>query len=213
MSKGFLGKITGGNNSRGSAGTTSVAVLGTGRGVGATHYSIMLASYLANVCGYGVGLVELNRQGILGGLAGSLPERLTRQIRIYGQQGVDVPWIMAQGHDYVVLDISADMPCGAGEFARSDIRFVVCGLVPWKLGEAMSMMERLEGSRVTYLSLPRDRACLRKISDRFGLGVEQIPYTEDVSCLEPSTCAWLGRMMEVGRNPKTWKAFWHASGT
>lgn len=200
----FLGKLSGGCSRihRKNPGTTVIAVLGSDRGVGATHFCMALCNFLQNVYGLKVSYAEMNMHSVAGVLEDKLENRV-RKIRMYGCGSLD--WnSIRKGSDAAVADISWDNPGGMAEFMRSDIRFVVGALSSWKEASLESMLDRLlntpEGNcDFTCLSLPCDRRIKKKIEKEYGIAVSLIPYMENPFILRSEHCMWFERLLSVYR--------------
>lgn len=202
LCKEFLGKIVGGGNEKHNVKTITIGVLGASRGVGNTYFCIMLCNYLANVLGEKTALIEQNHHSIvpcLRWMNESTRDEILKcmAVNIFEANNIDIPEIMSKDYKYVIFDISADYLAGIGEFSRSDLKFIVCGMVPWKIHEIRYVLEKFNEEVISYVSLTNNFECSKKIKQEFGVSVDTIPYEQDAFHLAPNTCIWLRKKLEV----------------
>lgn len=199
VSKGFLGKLSG-EHSRVHLKRTRpfvLAVMGTGRGVGTTHFCIAVLNFLVNVRGMKAVMSELNMHPVMCQMKNSGEEIMTEFIKPFESVR------MAGGsHDVIILDISADYPRGINEFMRSDIRFLIGSLSLWKADELADMLDKLDkydaglNDSLTCLSLAYNKQAAGRIKKAYGIDTQAMPFIENPLVLSPAHCVRLNEMLE-----------------
>ncbi|MDD6797873.1 MAG: hypothetical protein PUE71_06245 [Clostridia bacterium] len=176
-----------------------VAVMGTDRGVGTTHFCMAAVNFLANVRGLRTVLAELNMHPVRQRLENSGDDTMTDFIKSFDE-------IQAGGcgYDVVILDISGDYPKGAGEFVRSDFRFITGSLAAWKYESFMQTLEGMADLHDRFdtvcLSLAYDRQAAKKIKRKYGIDVVEVPYIANPLRLKPEHCKWFdGQLAGIWR--------------
>lgn len=200
-SKEFLGKLLGEHSRIRSSRTRPViiAVMGTDRGVGTTHFCTAALNFLVNVRGLNVVMAELNMHPIIQHIINSGEEEIPAFILPF-----DRIQMSGSRYDAVILDISADYPKGVSEFLRSDMRFLLGSLLPWKSVNFTNIIENIvkdiaandRNCHFVCLSLAYDRQTAGRIKKTYRIEPERFLFIENPLKLKPEQCIWLNEKLE-----------------
>ena len=183
--------------------TVTIGVQGTGQRVGTTHFTILLATYLAAVRGLRVAIAGLSdtdglrqadkiHDSLCSGKGGK------RLFTMYGQSGEDLVMdlLRLQGderYDVVLIDCGdandtrGDAP-GQRMFRYCNHRYIVANLSWWRLAECADYLERSRNGQqgsdfremVGFPVVPQAAAYVKK---EYGVRVRELPYEPDPYCL------------------------------
>lgn len=196
VSKGFLGKLLGEHGRVRSEETMPfvLAVMGTDRGVGTTHFCMAALNFLLNVRGLNAVMAELN------------PHPAEECMRNSGEEAADfiLPFERIQmaenRYDVVILDISSDYPQGRSEFLRGGMRLLLGSLSPWKSEKLENVIKNMaeDGINKSFicLSLSYNREAAGRIKRAYGIDTQPLMFIENPLSLKPQQCVWLNEKLE-----------------
>jgi hypothetical protein len=113
-----------------------IGVTGTDSGIGVTHIALALATYCASKRRLKTALLEMHRRDELASLSAS--DLSSGCFRIHGfdcypnSDSSDMPYLMNQGYDCMILDLGQIREADISELLRCDARYVICSLAQWK---------------------------------------------------------------------------------
>jgi len=181
--------------------------MGVGRGVGTTHLTIMMGNYLANGLGKKVALLELNKNNTYSEIKLMKCSRIKKTC--FEVNGIDfyenisyedIPKIMANNYNYLILDVSSNYILGRNEFLRSHKKIVVGSLSKWKAQEYFKCFENMqlisEISACQFLSLSKDFEVVKIVKDKYGVPIVQIPFEENPFYIESNHMEWIGKILK-----------------
>ncbi len=185
----------------------TIGIASAGHGCGATHFTLMLANYLAAVERQRPAVLEWNDR-----------EALTRLGMVCAGSGT--------GSMFSVLGVDYFPRCGAGKLAEcmktypvilldfgsldeeAAAPFLQCGrhcflaaLNEWKLDELLRRREWiLQGrGRWNYLMLSGSEEARRELARRYRLAFNRIPFCPDVFSINREAAAFLAGIWAGGR--------------
>lgn len=180
--------------------------MGIGHGVGTTHLTIMLANYLTNGLGKTVALLELNRNKTYSEIKRMKCSKINKSCFVVNGMEFyedvsydDIPKIMANNYDYVILDISSNYILGRNEFLRSHKKIVVGSLSRWKVQEYLNYFENMqllcEIPSCNFLSLSKDCEGIKIIKNKYPFSIDQIPFELNPFHIESNHMEWIGKLL------------------
>jgi hypothetical protein len=179
-------------------GSTVIAVGGTDRGVGSTHISLSIASYLKSL-GYKVGLLELAEKPVFQYIEeymnGWREENNSffsiNDIDFYNSGCFKMGELSKVGYKYLILDIGRlKVPSNNfeyipnkyyGEMLRANLQVIVCGGGVWQLPQLKIYLNDDIDNWCTVFNLPYQRGAF--YSDLANMGY-LMPYQEDPFVLD-----------------------------
>lgn len=186
--------------------TCIIGVMGVGRGVGTTHLTIMMGNYLTNGLGKTVALLELNRNNTYSEIKRMKCSKISELcFEVNGMDFYedvsyeDIPKIMANNYNYVILDISSNYILGRNEFLRSHKKIVVGSLSRWKAQEYLNYFENMqllcEIPSCKFLSLSKDCEVIKIIKNKYRSTIGQIPFELNPFHIESNHMEWIGKIL------------------
>ena len=180
--------------------------MGVGRGVGTTHLTIMIGNYLANGLGKKVALLELNKNNAYSEIKHMKCSKISKScFEVKGMDFYenisyeDIPKIMANNYNYLILDVSSNYILGRNEFLRSHKKIVVGSLSKWKAQEYLSCFENLqlisEISACRFLSLSKDCEVVKMVKDKYRVQIDQIPLEENPFYIGSNHIEWIRKII------------------
>lgn len=174
--------------------TYTVGIMGTGPGVGVTHFAIELAVFLAKVAGQNVALVELNKENILGQVGIILKNlnhtvlKKSERIGMYAHSDAsELSQVVSMGYDYVIVDYGFDYSDNLNQFLMCGTKFVVGSLSWLKIHEYVGFItkvsEKAFGKSFVYLANSAVSKGIRYLKHNYDIKVRLIPYEPDMFCL------------------------------
>lgn len=167
-----------------------IGIIGTGRGVGVTHFTVMTAGYLGGVLRKRCAVLEWNRHGDFQNM-----KRLCAKEKIqakgyqileadyYEKAGIDTLLLCKKsGYQAVIVDYGAVKEGNLEEFLRCDRQFVLGSLSEWQI-EAFLEFEgkgkKAEKSWKTLVSFGSEEA-RGNAEKRLKIPIYRIPVSVDV---------------------------------
>jgi len=180
--------------------------MGVGRGVGTTHLTIMLGNYLANGLGKKVALLELNSNHTYSKIrlmkGSKISEACFEVNRMDFYENIsyeDIPKIMADNYNYIILDVSSSNMLGKNEFLRSHKKMVVGSLSKWKAQEYFNCFDNMqqisEISACQFLSLSYDCEVAKIVKDKYGVKIDQIPFEQNPFYIGSNHIEWISKIL------------------
>lgn len=183
----------------------TAGIIGAGSGCGVTHFTVLLANYLAAVerkrtavlaWDGSFGIRELTEACLGGKAAGSKPVSIL-EVDYFPDGGAEeLAWCMQQRYDCILLDLGSLREGGSAQFLQCQIRFFLGALNEWKLAELMKQKEWMQKGRGRWIFLAAfgSQEARREVKRRYGLWFEPIPYAPDAFSIEGDTAAFLRRI-------------------
>jgi len=180
--------------------------MGAGRGVGTTHLTIMIGNYLTNGLGQKVALLELNRNNTYSKIRHMKCSKVRKAcFEVKGMDFYeiisyeDIPKIMANNYNYLILDVSSNYILGKNEFLRSHKKIVVGSLSKWKAQEYFNCFDNLqllsEISACEFLSLSNDCEVFKIVKEKYRVQVNQIPFEQNPFYIGSNHMEWIRKII------------------
>jgi hypothetical protein len=177
-----------------------ISVMGVGRGVGTTHTAILAANVLSNGLGLKTALAEYNDRNHymrirreIKDTAGNVPQGekcihdfFYEGIHFYGNMLQRQPdRLYTSGYEGILLDMQYGEKKIMEEFLKSDIRIVMIGHNPWKIGEFRTFLknERLTENACIFAAFGIGSSDVKKLKKELGICVQQIPIESNPFCI------------------------------
>ena len=118
-----------------------IGVIGTHKGVGVTHTSILLANYFSRWVGKHTAFVEYGAQNEIGYLEKRYENNMNRYFKMHGVtyyknvHDKDIGSIMGGNYQCIILDLGTDFNKSRSEFLRSDKKIIIGSKSQWKRGK------------------------------------------------------------------------------
>jgi len=169
-----------------------IAVTGVARGIGVTHFCIMMAYYLAKHRRK-VALVELNDTGHFGRIEKAY-EGLHHDVmstETFSVKGVTyykatskekLMDLYQRDYHYIVLDIGDGIKRHAEEHKRADIPLVIGHISEWKIHEVEDFRVRysmLMTQRCKWLFPEGKKDEMSEVGRKIGMTFHKVPYNID----------------------------------
>lgn len=121
------------------AGAKVIGVVGTGRGVGVTHFCILLAEYLAIDRGSAVAVCECNTQGDLKSMQTQLMAEggisfCFRQVHYFPSVDRETLAEICRDYHYLILDVGEQLSGKKEELGLCQRKILLAGESFWRLG-------------------------------------------------------------------------------
>lgn len=161
-------------------------------GVGATHFSILLANYQNGVRNRKTALLEWNDSGDFEKL-----EKITLKKTVLNQHSqtfklLEVSYVkkagkkellecVNKGYDVIIIDFGSGFERHREEFLRCDRKFLIGSLCEWKIGAFMNLMDRKksEEGRWEYLAASGNRDLTDELEKKLRVSIKEIPRSSD----------------------------------
>ncbi len=167
-----------------------IGVIGTGRGVGVTHFTVMTAGYLGGVLRKRCAVLEWNSHGDFQNVRKLCTKERSQagcfqllEADYYERAGIDTLLLCKKsGYQAVIVDYGTVREGNLEEFLRCDRQFVLGSLSEWQL-EAFLGFERkgkkAEKSWKTLVSFGSEEA-RKNAQKRLNIPIFRIPVSVDV---------------------------------
>ncbi|HCD46544.1 MAG TPA: hypothetical protein DEQ64_23030 [Lachnoclostridium sp.] len=175
----------------------TIGIIGTGRGVGVTHFTVMTAGYLGGVLRKRCAVLEWNSHGDFRNLRKLCAKEKAQagcfkvlEADYYERAGIDTLLLCKKsGYQAVIVDYGTVKEGNLEEFLRCDRQFVLGSLSEWQL-EAFLEFERkgkkAEKSWKTLVSFGSEEA-RRNGEKRLNIPIARIPVSVDVFAVTGDT--------------------------
>lgn len=205
MAEGIMGVIKKGRGKgrKIPGGQRTIGFIGTTRGVGTTHYTIMTAGYLSGVLRESCAVLEWNSHGDVGRLgkaclgmtgiaAGDLPQPFTVLETDYYQEAGTKELLQCKtsGYQDILVDYGAVEEGNLEEFLRCDRQFLIGSLSEWQVDGFLKNARDLAGQK-RYGQNPEICAAfgseeIRENAEKLlHCMIRRIPYSADAFEITP----------------------------
>jgi len=167
-----------------------IGIIGTGRGVGVTHFTVMTAGYLGGVLRKRCAVLEWNSHEDFQNMRKLCTKEQSQagcfqllEADYYERAGIDTLLLCKKsGYQAVIVDYGTVREGNLEEFLRCDRQFVLGSLTEWQL-EAFLGFERkgkkAEKSWKTLVSFGSEEA-RKNAEKRLNIPISRIPVSVDV---------------------------------
>jgi hypothetical protein len=166
-----------------------IGIIGTGRGTGVTHFSVMTAGYLTGVMRMRCAVLEWNHHesfscmgaACFGVKKGENPFRVL-ETDYFAKAGIDTLLLCKKsGYQAVIVDYGTAKEGNLEEFFRCSRQLVIGSLSEWQIGEFLEFEKRgikTEKSWNSLVSFGSEEA-RKSLEKRLKAPVRRIPFTID----------------------------------
>ncbi|GLC83246.1 hypothetical protein [Lacrimispora brassicae] len=166
-----------------------IGIIGTGRGVGVTHFTVMTAGYLGGVLRKKCAVLEWNSHGDFRNMRKLCGKERAQagcyqilEADYYERAGIDTLLLCKKsGYQAVIVDYGAVKEGNLEEFLRCDRQFVLGSLSEWQM-EAFLEFEgkgkKVEKGWKTLVSFGSEEA-RRNAEKRLKIPISRIPVSVD----------------------------------
>lgn len=160
-----------------------VGVMGSARGVGTTHFSVMLANYYRNGCGLKTCLVEFNGHKDYMKICDEAGIEV-KDIRQYSYKGIEfrvcqdakaVADCVTGEYEVVIIDMASEKEETLEELKRCDIRWLVGSTDMWRIGRFKKLISELENISISLAVFLGNQTKLRKLKKEYKVSVFEVP--------------------------------------
>lgn len=166
-----------------------IGIIGTGRGTGVTHFSIMTAGYLSGVMRMRCAVLEWNQHASFScmsatccsGKKGENPFRVL-ETDYFGKAGIDTLLLCKKsGYQAVIVDYGTAKEGNLEEFFRCSRQFVIGSLSEWQIGEFLEFEKRGIKTKKSWESLVSfgSEDARKSLEKRLKVPVRRIPLSID----------------------------------
>lgn len=166
-----------------------IGIIGTGRGVGVTHYTVMTAGYLGGVLGKRCAVLEWNSHGDFRNMRKLCAEEKAQaefcrilEADYYERAGIDTLLLCKKsGYQAVIVDYGTVKEGNLEEFLRCDRQFVLGSFSEWQIEaflEFEGKRKKAEKSWKTLVSFGSEEA-RRNAEKRLKIPIFRIPVSVD----------------------------------
>ncbi|MTK08190.1 MAG: hypothetical protein F8N38_14050 [Hungatella sp.] len=166
-----------------------IGIIGTGRGTGVTHFSVMTAGYLSGVMRMRCAVLEWNhhesfsRMGAAcsSGKKGESPFRVL-ETDYFGKAGIDTLLLCKKsGYHAVIVDYGTAKEGNLEEFFRCSRQFVIGSLSEWQIGEFLEFEKRGIKTQRSWDSLVSfgSEEARTSLEKKLKVPVRRIPFSID----------------------------------
>ncbi|MFT4007794.1 MAG: hypothetical protein QM683_20090, partial [Lacrimispora sp.] len=139
-----------------------IGIIGTGRGVGVTHFAIMTAGYLTGVLRKRCAVLEWNSHGDFGNMRkicgkDGRPDEVSRILDTdyYERAGIDTLLLCKKaGYQAVIVDYGSVMEGNLEEFLRCDRQFVLGSFSEWQMKAFLEFEGKGKRAERSWETLP-----------------------------------------------------------
>ncbi|MDD6339466.1 MAG: hypothetical protein PUA49_03075 [Butyrivibrio sp.] len=166
-----------------------IGIVGTGHGVGTTHFCLTLAVFFACVRGSAVSLIDLSENNCIR-QAGNVLANFSRElksfnkIKIFRQCNIsELAEIISSNYDIVIIDFGSNIDQRKAQFLMCSTKLVVGSLSWWKIHEVVNFYAKMSceksvGNWKFYAGF-RTESGMKYLKKSFGMDVHQIPFVPD----------------------------------
>lgn len=185
-----------------------IGVAGSGRCVGVTHFSILLANYLTGVSAGKTAVLEWNDSGDLGRIQKIYSTRtvtnrqnqtfITYGVSYYNKAGrKELLECQRQGFNTVILDFGVYGDGNEEDFSRCDRKFLLGAFSEWKLEAFTEQISRTRRDcGWEYFSAFGNEETADMIMRCLKVRVNRIPWQPDAFTITGEVMAFFGRFLK-----------------
>ena len=185
---------------------TVYGVAGAGHAVGATHFAVTLAAYLADVRHRKTSLLEWNESGdfakIYAVFAGKdirkpPPEVFSIQaVEYMPAAGRDMVFSCRErGREAVVIEFGVLREGSEEEFLRCDRRFILGGLNDWQVGAFSAFAARHRKLPGELMSFSGGESRIKLMERFLGIRVGRIPWSPEAGVITGEMLRFFGSLI------------------
>lgn len=181
-----------------------IGVIGTGRGVGVTHFAVMTAGYISGILRKQCAVLEWNSHGDFGNMKKvcTKEESMTRfkilETDYYEQAGIDTLLLCKKsGYQVVIVDYGTIRDGNLEEFLRCDRQFVLGSLSEWQIKAFLEFEERgnrAEKSWETLVAFGSEEA-RKNIQKRLKSPIQRVPVSVDAFVVTSKTLGFYQKIL------------------
>ncbi len=184
-------------------GCLKVGVLGVARGVGATHFALMLANYYANGCGLRTALVEFSGHKDYMKICDEANIKVN-DIRHFSYKHIDfkvcdksqdIALCFSQKYEVVIIDMTSEKAESLTELKRCDIKLVVGSTDMWRIGRIRKLFSELGNIPVTVAFFMGNPNIVNRIGKEYKQSVFLIPPEPDPLKISSQTMYLLKKLL------------------
>ena len=184
----------------------TLGILGCDAGVGTTHLAISLCTYCASKQRKSVAYVELHARSEIAQL---VPETALLHerpfFRLYGVDyyprlsGSEIPVLLNQGYQYLIMDTGSLGEANESEFLRCDRKLVLGNLSPWKRWKYEAFFQHFHsinlGEGFDFLVQTGVNENVLHFSKTHHIAISQIPFIQNPFRIEKELFPFLERRL------------------
>lgn len=183
-----------------------IGIAGIGKSVGCTHFSIMLANYLAGYCRRKTAVLEWNKSGdferlerVCTGKVGEQKPCRILDADYYKNAGADeLGRVLNREYEEILVDFGALDETEENEFLRCGKRFIVVSFSEWqqeKIREFMSGKCRTEHTCWQFVASFGSEETRKEFERRFGFFADRIPFSADAFSVTEECGVFFGNLI------------------
>lgn len=162
-------------------------VAGVEKGVGATHFSILLANYYAEILGKKTAVIDLNKDNdyaFLEEMCSSGNEHLTDVYKIKrvsyfsGVTKERMAEIFNRNYECIIIDVGENYEYFRNEISMCDKKFMIGAINPWRLNNMLMLFKNgllCSGSRWKYLYTFGDKESVNYVEESVKIKLHLVP--------------------------------------
>lgn len=170
-----------------------IGIIGAGRGVGVTHFTVLTAGYISGVLRKRCAVLEWNDHEDFENMAKSCrcrqkgaPWRIL-EADYYGKAGIETLFLCKKsGYEAILVDYGAACEASVKEFLRCDRMFVLGSLSEWQMEEFLKLEERMRKTEYDYkiMSVFGSDEARKAMEKKFKTQIFPIPFSPDAFVIE-----------------------------
>lgn len=182
-------------------------IAGIGRSVGCTHFSVMLANYLAGYQRKRAALLEFNRSGAFarieksctGSICGEKFCRILEADYVKDAGPADLAAALEKNYEELLIDFGDVEEGGWTEFLRCDRQFLIGSFSEWQQERFRDFelkkrpVERKSGQTLAVFGSEETRKEFRR---RYRIFTERIPFSADAFAVTEECGRFFGRLIK-----------------
>lgn len=195
--------------------TKMIGVTGVAAGVGATHFSIALANYVANVLQQKVVYISFEEKSEVSNMILSKQQEYEFMNVCYCScaTAIRISELWNEGYDYMILDFGKDFPTYRAEFLRCEKKVVLGSLILWKKAYFDQRMETLKKEMHyetwDYYALFGIKEDKKEFKIDYGISIRTFPYIEDPFQIKKETYAFFQEALSFDEIKTTTRSGFH----
>lgn len=183
-------------------GIQTAGITGAGPGCGVTHFTILMANYLAGMELEKTAVLEWNQSSAFREMAlvctGSEADKgpiTILEVDYFPNSGPeDLELCLHKGYENILIDFGRMGDAPALEFLQCGRKFFLGALNEWKIRNLLSRKDRMVRGSWTFLAAFGGKEARKELQRRFRFTFEQIPYSPDAFFIERDMAVFLKRI-------------------
>lgn len=177
----------------------SIGVFGAGKGVGTTHFTLMLANYFANVLKVKTAVIEYNGHNDFIKICDETSDR-AEDIRHFLYKGVDffhcdtsasVTNALFTEYQIYLFDLGQSREEYFEQFIKCDFRILVCGTELWQLADARAVLKRMNKISLEAVCFMPELRRIRELERKSGRAFIHLPIEANPFCIQSENVLWI----------------------